>query len=145
MKHPGLSILTTVLVLAGAANAFSGEAPPYVRLHGEAKVWFSKIGGDLIQPDQTKLGLTENLGINSEKVVWDMSCGLRLDNVHVLRFHGEVGTSFTISPERLVFQDLERPGHVRSRLLYDASVPAREPDQRGGGGSGKPGEQREGR
>ena len=65
-----------------------------MRLSGGARVWFSKIGGNLIQPNQAKLGLCEDLGINSEKVVWDMFGALRLDNVHVLRLRGETGTSY---------------------------------------------------
>ncbi len=89
-----VAILIGLICLLPGVDACAGSFPPYVRLNGGARVWFSRIDGDLIQPDNTKLGLTENLAINPEKVTWDYFGSLRLDNVHVVRFNGEIGTAY---------------------------------------------------
>jgi hypothetical protein len=94
MKHAVVSIIIGMCCLTALPDAFGAELPPYVKLNGGARVWFSRIGGDLIQPNHTKLGLAENLGICTEKVVWDFFGSLRLDNVHVLRLRGETGTTY---------------------------------------------------
>ncbi|MEW6349290.1 MAG: hypothetical protein AB1646_09520 [Thermodesulfobacteriota bacterium] len=86
--------LIALICLMPQGDASAGSFPPYVRLNGGARVWFSRIEGDLIQPNNTKLGLTENLAINPERVAWDYFGSLRLDNVHVLRVNAEIGTAY---------------------------------------------------
>jgi hypothetical protein len=52
-------------------------------------MWFTTIQGDLIQKDRTKIGLTENLGLKSDLLVWQYLASARIENIHVLRLKYE--------------------------------------------------------
>ena len=63
--------------------------PAFFRLNAGSRTWFSALQGDLIQGDRTKVDLTDNVGIDSNKLVWEFFANFRLDNIHVLRFRTE--------------------------------------------------------
>jgi hypothetical protein len=57
-------------------------------------MWFSQVEGDLLQSDRTKLGITENLGTNKDKLAWEYFANFRVDNIHLFRFRAEPSTLY---------------------------------------------------
>jgi len=79
----------TILCFLLLGNVHAWDVPSYVRIVSGSRMWFSQLEGDLIEPDRTKLGLTENLAIKKDRLVWEFFTNFRLDNIHVLRFKVE--------------------------------------------------------
>jgi hypothetical protein len=75
-------------------NVHAWEIPSYLRLDGGARIWFSSIEGDLIQPDRTRVDITDNLGLKQESVVWEYFGSARLYNIHVFRIRLEPWTLY---------------------------------------------------
>lgn len=84
----------TILCFLLLGNVHAWEVPSYVRIISGSRMWFSQLEGDLIETDRTKLGLTENLGIKKDKLVWEFFTNFRLDNIHVFRFRFEPLTNY---------------------------------------------------
>lgn len=84
----------TALIFLLISNVHAWDVPSYLRLKGGTRMWFSFIGGDLVQPDKTKLGITDNLGIRQDQLAWEFFADFRLANIHVLRLRGEPGTFY---------------------------------------------------
>jgi len=79
----------TILCFLLLGNVHAWEVPSYVRINSGVRMWFSQLEGDLVEPDRTKLGFTENLGIKKDQLVWSFFTNFRLDNIHLLRFRIE--------------------------------------------------------
>jgi len=113
------------LCLIGSAQAW--EVPAYLRINTGERMWFSQIEGDLVQSDRTKLGITENLGINRDKLVWEYFLNFRFDNIHLVRFRAEFPTTYEsrndstlqIADYRLGY-DLDF--YMTPQLLFGANV-----------------------
>jgi hypothetical protein len=75
-------------------NVHAWEIPPYLRLDGGSRIWFTSIEGDLIQPDRTRVDITDNLGLKQESVVWEYFGSARLYNIHVFRIRLEPWTLY---------------------------------------------------
>lgn len=84
----------TVLCFLLLGNVHAWEIPSYLRINSGARMWFSNIQGDLIQPDRTKLDFSEHLGLKKERLTWEIFGSLRVDNIHVFRFRAEPFTSY---------------------------------------------------
>jgi hypothetical protein len=89
MKKIALIIWFTLLCFLMLGNVHAWEVPYYLRVVSGSRMWFSWVDGDLIQPDNTKLGLTNNLGVKQHKLVWEFLASFRAANIHVLRFKAE--------------------------------------------------------
>jgi hypothetical protein len=90
MKKILVTAWLTVLCFLLLGNVHAWEVPAYLRLNAGSRMWFSVLQGDLIQRDRTKVDLINNIGIDSSLLVWELFASCRLDNIHVLRFRGEL-------------------------------------------------------
>ena len=97
MKRLFVTTWFTLLCFLALSNVHAWDVPPYLRVNGGARMWFTVLEGDLIQDDRTKLDLIENLGIKSDQMVWEFFSTVRLDNIHVLRFRCEPMTDYDTS------------------------------------------------
>jgi hypothetical protein len=79
----------TVLCFLLLGNVHAWDVPAFLRLNAGSRAWFSALQGNLIQGDRTKVDLIDNVGIDSNKLVWEYFANFRLDNIHVLRFRTE--------------------------------------------------------
>ncbi len=95
MKKFLVTIWLTLLWYLLLGNVHAWEVPNCLRLSGGARMWFSSLAGDLIQPDNTKLDLIQNLGLKEDELSWDFFLSARLNNVHVFRFRAEPTTVYT--------------------------------------------------
>lgn len=84
----------TMMCFLLLGNAYCWNVPTYLRVDAGARIWFSSIEGDLIQSDRTKLGLTDNLGLQPEQLVWEFLGSARFDNIHVVRLKAETTTVY---------------------------------------------------
>jgi hypothetical protein len=84
----------TALCFMLLANAHAWEIPAYLRLQAGARVWFSFLEGDLIQPDRTKLGILDNLGLKQDSIAWEYLFNIRMANIHLLRLRVEPSTLY---------------------------------------------------
>ncbi len=84
----------TVLCFLLLGNVHAWEIPSYLRINSGARMWFSNIQGDLIEPDRTKLDFSEHLGLKKERLAWEIFGSLRFDNIHVFRFRAQPFTSY---------------------------------------------------
>jgi hypothetical protein len=85
----------TVLCFLLLGNVHAWEVPAYLRLNAGSRMWFSDLQGDLIQNDRTKVDLTDNVGVESNKLVWEFFANFRLDNIHVFRFRTEPSSIYS--------------------------------------------------
>jgi hypothetical protein len=76
------------------ANVHAFEVPAFIRLSGGSRAWFNLLEGDLVQPDRTKLGLTDNLGLKQDALAWEHFLNLRVANIHVVRCRVEPSTTW---------------------------------------------------
>ncbi len=79
----------TILCFMLLGNVHAWEVPSYLRVTSGSRLWFSLIEGDLIQNDRTKLGISDNLGIKQDRLVWEYFLNARVWNIHVLRVKAE--------------------------------------------------------
>lgn len=84
----------TVLSFMLLANVHAWEVPSYLRLTSGARLWFTNIGGDLIQPDRTKIGITDNLGVKKDNLTWEYFFNARVDGIHVGRVKLELPSRY---------------------------------------------------
>jgi len=89
MKHTLVTIWLVLLCFLLLTNVHAWEVPSCMRLNGGARMWFSALEGDLIQPDRTKIDLADNLGLKSNYLVWEFFASARINSIHVLRFRAE--------------------------------------------------------
>jgi hypothetical protein len=94
MKKTLVTIWLTLLCFLLIGNVHAWDVPPYLRMSGGARMWFSVLGGDLLQRDQTKIDLTTNLGLQKDQLAWEFFTGVRFDNIHVVRFRAEPSTTY---------------------------------------------------
>jgi hypothetical protein len=94
IKKPLIVAWLTFLWYLLLGNVHAWEIPPYLRLDGGARIWFSVVEGDLIQPDRTNLDITDNLGLKQESVVWEYFGSARFQNIHVFRIRVEPFTLY---------------------------------------------------
>jgi hypothetical protein len=94
MKKLAVTLWLTILCFLLLGNVHAWEVPAYLRMNGGSRMWFSVLGGDLIQNDQTKVGLSNNLGLKKEQLAWEFFAGLRFDNIHAVRFRVEPATVY---------------------------------------------------
>jgi hypothetical protein len=94
IKKSVLVVWFTLVWFMLLANVHAWEVPSYVRLSGGTRAWFNLLEGDLIQPDRTKLGFTDNLGLKQDALSWEHFVNLRLANIHLVRFRVEPSTSW---------------------------------------------------
>lgn len=94
MKRIAITAWLTLMCFLLLANVHAWEVPSYVRLNGGSRIWFSVLDGDLIQPDKTKLGLSDNAGLKRDLLVWEYFGSARLENIHVFRFRAEPYTTY---------------------------------------------------
>lgn len=88
------TIWLTALCFLLLSNVHAWDVPSYVRIDGGARMWFSVLDGDLIQPNKTKLDLIENLGLKQDRLVWEFFSSFRFNNIHVLRVRLEPFTDY---------------------------------------------------
>ena len=89
MKKLLVTAWLTALWFLLLGNVHAWEVPAFLRLSAGARMWFSVLQGDLIQNDRTRLDLIDNVGVDSNKLVWEFFANFRLDNIHVFRFRCE--------------------------------------------------------
>ncbi|HMK37467.1 MAG TPA: hypothetical protein VK463_20505 [Desulfomonilaceae bacterium] len=94
MKKVFVTAWLTILCFLLLANVHAWEVPTYVRMNGGARMWFTTLQGDLLQPDRTKVDLVDNVGIPKDKLVWEFFGSARFWNIHVFRFRAEPLTSY---------------------------------------------------
>jgi hypothetical protein len=94
MKRFLITTWLTVLCFLLLGNVHAWEIPSYVRINSGARMWFSNLQGDLIQPDRTKLDFSEHLGLKKERLAWEIFASLRFDNIHLFRFRAEPYTIY---------------------------------------------------
>lgn len=94
MKKILVTTWLTILCFLLLGNVHAWDVPSYLRVSAGYRSWFTGLQGDLIQNDRTKLGLTENLGIKRDKLVWEFLANFRFDNIHVLRLRTEPFTVY---------------------------------------------------
>ncbi len=87
----------TALCFLVLSSAYAWDVPSYLRFVSGTRLWFSAIEGDLIQNDRTKLGITYNLGIRNEELVWEFYTALRMKNIHLFRMRVEPSTLYNYS------------------------------------------------
>ncbi|MFH1115539.1 MAG: hypothetical protein V1792_16650 [Pseudomonadota bacterium] len=76
------------------SNVHAWDVPHYVRIDGGARMWFTVLDGDLIQPDKTKLDLIDNLGLNRNQLSWEFFSSFRFNNIHVFRVRLQPSTDY---------------------------------------------------
>ncbi len=89
MKRLLLTIWLTLLCFLLLSNVHAWEVPSCLRINGGARMWFSGLEGDLIQPDRTKLDLADNIGLKRDNLVWEFFASARINSLHVIRFRAE--------------------------------------------------------
>ncbi|MGB6066066.1 MAG: hypothetical protein WBG50_14795 [Desulfomonilaceae bacterium] len=89
MKKLLVTAWLTALWFLLLGNVHAWEVPAFLRLSAGYRMWFSVLQGDLIQSDRTKLDIIDNVGVDSNKLVWEYFANFRLDNIHVFRFRCE--------------------------------------------------------
>ncbi len=98
MKHRIKKLLViawlTVLWFSLLGNVHAWDVPGYLRVDSGTRLWFSVIEGDLIQPDRTKIGFVNNMGLQQDQVSWEFFTGLRVENIHVFRVRVEPETTY---------------------------------------------------
>lgn len=94
MKKIILFINVSIIFALSVLTAYAWEVPNYLRANGGVRMWFTKIDGDLIQRDRTKIGLGENMGLQKDQLVWEFFASTRFDNIHVLRLRAEPSTTY---------------------------------------------------
>ncbi len=97
MNRLAVTTWLTALCFLLLSNAHAWEIPSYVRIDGGARMWFTVLDGDLIQPDKTKLDLIENLGLKKNQITWEFFSSFRLNNIHVFRIRLEPSTDYNES------------------------------------------------
>ncbi|MGB9616286.1 MAG: hypothetical protein ACP5M0_04530 [Desulfomonilaceae bacterium] len=97
MKKYAITAWLTAMCFLLLANVHAWDVPPYLRISAGSRMWFTTLEGDLIQKDRTKLGLSENLGLQKEVLSWEFFASARLSNVHVFRIKGEPTTTYNQS------------------------------------------------
>lgn len=80
----------TLLSFMLLANVHAWEVPSYLRLTSGSRLWFTNISGDLIQPDRTKIGIIDNLGVTKDQLTWEFLLTSRVENIHVARVKFEL-------------------------------------------------------
>lgn len=70
------------------------EVPAYLRIDSGARLWFSELDGDLIQEDNTKIGVDTNLGLKTDQLAWEIFGSGRFDNIHVVRLNYQMETAY---------------------------------------------------
>jgi hypothetical protein len=94
MKKIILTISVFILSALIIETGYAWEVPNCIRANAGVRMWFSNIEGDLIQLDRTKIGLSENMGLTKEKLVWEYFASMRFDTVHVFRLRAEPSTVY---------------------------------------------------
>ncbi len=84
----------TALWFVLLGNAHAWDVPSSLRVVAGARLWFSLIDGDLIQPSRTKLDIKDNLGIKQDQVAWEYFAIFRFANMHALRIVWEPRTFY---------------------------------------------------
>ncbi len=84
----------TLLWFMLLGNVHAWEVPAYLRVDAGARLWFSRLDGDFLQDDRTKLGVKDNLGLKQDVPAWEFFASARYDNIHVVRFKGEPSTVY---------------------------------------------------
>jgi len=84
----------TILSFMLLANVHAWEVPSYLRLTSGARLWFTNLDGDLVQPDRTKIGITDNLGVAKDRLTWEYSLIGRVENIHVVRLKFELPSMY---------------------------------------------------
>ena len=84
----------TALCFLLLGNVHAWEIPSYIRLDSGTRMWFTVLGGDLVQADRTKIDLGNNLGVKKDQLAWEFCLSARFDNIHVLRFRAEPSTEY---------------------------------------------------
>lgn len=95
------------------ADLHAWELPSYLRVSSGSRMWFTFLEGDLIQRDRTKLDFVDNLGIKSDKLVWEFYSNFRIENIHVVRLRLEPYTDYDESKQDSYQKILD------ARLGYD--------------------------
>jgi hypothetical protein len=93
IKYARTAWLTALCFLL-LTNVHAWDVPPYLRLAAGSRLWFTSLEGDLIQKDKTKLGLSENLGLQKEMLTWEFFTAARINNIHVVRLKAEPTTTY---------------------------------------------------
>lgn len=128
MKRFFVTTWLTLLCFLALSNVHAWNVPPYLRVNGGARMWFTILEGDLIQNDRTKLDLIENLGIKEDRIVWEFFSTFRFDNIHVLRFRCEPSTDYdkSASGSFLKIQDFrfgyDMDFYMTPQMLVGANV-----------------------
>jgi hypothetical protein len=94
MKRIFVTAWLTILCFLLLANVHAWEVPSYIRMTGGSRLWFTVLEGNLIQPDRTKVDLTDNIGLSRNKLVWDFFTSMRFWNIHVLQLRWEPLTTY---------------------------------------------------
>ncbi len=81
MKRNFIIAWLTILCFLLLGNVHAWEVPSYLRLNAGARAWSSVLQGDLIQNDKTKVDLINNVGIDPNKLVWELFANFRVDNI----------------------------------------------------------------
>jgi hypothetical protein len=97
MKKLLITIWLTFLCFMLMGNVHAWEIPPYLRINSGARMWFSNLQGDLIQPNRSKIDFSDALGLSTERLAWEIFGSLRIDNIHVFRFRAEPFTKYESS------------------------------------------------
>lgn len=119
--------ITWLVSLCTVGTAYAWEVPAYLRVNSGLRMWFTQIEGDLIQNDRTKLGITENLGTNKDKLVWQYFLNLRVDNIHLFRFRAEPSTLYESRNDSTIQLADYRLGYdldfyMTPQLLFGANI-----------------------
>ncbi len=94
MKRFVVIVWFTALCFLLLSNVHAWDVPSYVRIDGGARMWFTVLDGDLVQPNKTKLDLIENLGLKKDQLVWEFFSSFRFNNIHVFRVRFEPFTEY---------------------------------------------------
>jgi hypothetical protein len=128
MNKTLVTIWLTLLCFLLLGNVHAWDVPQYLRMSGGSRMWFSVLGGDLLQPDQTKIDLAGNLGLKKDQLTWEFFNSLRFNNIHVIRLRAEPSTIYEQSRTDSVLRVRDfRAGYdldffMSPQLLFGANV-----------------------
>lgn len=94
MRKILIIIWLTALCFLLLGNVHAWDVPSYLRINSGARMWFTAMEGDLIQPDRTKLGFADNLGLKKDNLAWEFFANFRIENIHVVRLKAEPMTVY---------------------------------------------------